>query len=109
MQVHFSQDFSILNFSVVLHYYCEKPGEAGQMPSRVRDRYRRLLEAVERFSLRAVLDRPAFFHFEYEGNDLWAKPIIGFEYDIPNLPGEPALATDFALICTAMNGLIAIR
>ena len=109
VQVHFSPDYKTMSFSVVLHYYSVRPGEPGQMPDRVRDRYRRLLESVERFSERALLDRPAFFHFDYKGNQLWAKPLIGFEYDIADLPGEPALLADFSLICIAMNGLIVVR
>lgn len=108
LQFHFSDDFSKVHMSMVLHYYVDRRSGAGKMPTAVANRFRRLLQHLQNYSPEAVPDGPAFHHWTYKTDRLWAKPIIGFEYATDELPGEQRLTDDLARLATALSGAVAI-
>lgn len=109
LQIHFSEDYRVVMLSVVLHYADVGSGSVVQMPTRAAHRFDRVLNHLQSFSERAVVDKAAFHYFEYRGRHYWSKPVITIEYDVHLLPPDQLLANDLARLSSALNGALAIR
>ena len=106
LQIHYSEGFRTVHFSIVLHYYSETESSGGEMPEPVAQRYNRLLERLRTYCSRTEVDGPAFHHWTYQGDELWARPLIGFEYTVENLPPDDTLTDDLAILASALNGAL---
>ena len=58
LQIHFSDDFAEVYFSMVLRYESHEPVHAAVMPDHIAERFRKLREHVEHISAQAELDPP---------------------------------------------------
>ena len=108
LQIHFSEDYKTVYFSTALHYYPPKSDKTGEMPPPVADRFSRLLQHLEHFSSKAIIDMPPFRHWRYKGDFLWSNPLISFKYQVASLPANEELCSDLELLANAMNGAMAI-
>ena len=108
LQIHFSEDYRRIYFSVVLHYYLPKSDRSGERPERVERRYTQLLEHLSSFSSSAAVDLPVFLHWEYGLDYLWSKPLISFVHEVESLPSDETLQAELTLLASALNGAMAI-
>lgn len=108
LQIHFSEDYRKIFFSVVLHYYLPKANRSGERPERVERRFTQLLEHLSSFSSSAAVDLPVFLHWEYGQDYLWSKPLISFVHEVESLPSDETLQAELTLLASALNGAMAI-
>ena len=104
LQIHFSDDFTRVYFSIVLQYNLHCSIIAAEMPPKVTQRYRKLLQHVEHVSPRAELDLPLFRHWNYKDTVLWGKPLMSFAYPVESLPDSEKLCLDIELLANIVNG-----
>ncbi|MFN3980642.1 MAG: phospholipase D-like domain-containing protein [Caldilinea sp.] len=108
LQIHYSDDFSEVYFSIVLQYGLPRSKNAAAMPVPVAERFRKLREHVEHFSAQAVLDRPVFLYFTYEDTIFWSKPLMTFVYALDSLPDDKVLCSTLERLAMVLNGAMAI-
>jgi hypothetical protein len=102
LQIHFSDDFTRVYFSIVLQYNLHSSIIAAEMPPRVAQRYRKLLQHVEHVSPRAELELPLFRHWNYKDTVLWGKPLLSFTYPLESLPDTTQMGSDQANYCNPL-------
>jgi HKD family nuclease len=108
LQVHFSDDFTRVYFSIVLQFNNNRSVTEAEMPSRVAQRYKKLLQHVEHLSLTAELDLPPFRHWNYKDEVLWGKPLITYSHPIESLPNDDSLCRQLEDLAKSANGMSAI-
>lgn len=108
LQIHFSEDYAEVYFSMVLRYELHRSIKSAKMPDRVGERFRKLLAHVEHISAQAKLDRPVFRHFVYKDEVIWSKPLMTFVYSLDSLPDDNTLCSTLERLATVLNGALAI-
>jgi HKD family nuclease len=104
LQIHFSQGYERVLFSVVLQYNLHRSVDADNMQPLTRERYQKLLGHLENASSRANLDSPVFRHWNYKDEVLWGKPLLSFEYQVGALPSNEHLVKDLEFLSGIVNG-----
>jgi len=102
-QIHFSNDYKEVFFSVVLQYNIEKTLKSGEMPSKVKARYEKLYRHAQDYAEKAVYGIPQFHHWNYKSYSLWGKPIISFQYKIDSLPDNQTLLENIESLTKFVN------
>ncbi len=108
LQIHFSDNFKNVFFSIVLQYNLYYSMSASEMPQEVTRRYQKILRIAEHASSRAEIDLPVFRHWKYKDEVLWSKPIMSFVYPVNSLPAGNQLCFDIEILAKIANGASAI-
>lgn len=108
LQIHFSDDFSEVCFSMVFQYELHRSIDAAVMPGQAPERFKKLREHVEHVSAQAVLDRPVFRYFTYKDKVAWSKPLMTFVYSLDSLPEDQLLCSTLERLAIVLNGAMAI-
>jgi len=108
LQIHFSDDFSEVYFSMVLQYGLPRSKDAAEMPVQAAERYKKLREHVEHISAQAVLDRPVFLYFTCYDRIFWSRPLMTFVYSLDSLPDDKVLFSTLERLAMILNGAMAI-
>jgi HKD family nuclease len=106
LQVHFSQDFSKVYFSLVLKYTVDISIKEGQMPQPVRQRYDRIFDNLKDYREDAKKGLACFKNWNYPGKvnvAAWSQPLLSYEYKIESLPPDGRLCFDLMSLATALN------
>jgi len=105
IQVHFSEDYSKVYFSLVLQFNLPPNNHSGDLPENVHDRYLLIYDYIGMRPKREDRNTPAFKHWEYRNKEtnevLWSKIILSYEYLLSTLPPDEDLLKDlYELIIT---------
>ncbi|MDF1862125.1 MAG: phospholipase D family protein [Verrucomicrobiales bacterium] len=110
LQIHFSEDYQIVSFSVVLMYNVPRSNNAGIMPDQVENRFRNVLRHIESYTSDAVVDEGAFLHWDYDKDQvLWSKPLLSYRFRLAELPKDETLCQKLSRLASALNGSLAIQ
>lgn len=105
LQVHFRDGYSKVCFSLVLQYTVDISSD-GQMPSRVRQRYDRIIAKLEGYKSDAARgkDLKCFKNWNYPKLKIsaWSQPLVLHEYDIKSLPSDERLCINLKSLATAL-------
>lgn len=107
VQIHFTDDFTRVFFSMVLQYRVAASAKGAMTPA-VAQRRQKLLEHVQHASDTAELDGKPFKIWTYKGTPFWGKPLLTFAYPVDKLPTEKELLTDLEFLVNEVNGATAI-
>ena len=110
LQIHFSADYSEVSVSVILQYNIPGSVKEGEMPDRVSERCRRLLDYLDGYSSSVTVNGEPFRHWVYnKDNHLWSKPLISKRYGVENLPADTVLRQNIELFARALNSALGIH
>lgn len=107
VQIHFTDDFTCVFFSMVLTYSVAASAK-GAMPPAVAQRHQKLLAHIQHAPETAQLDGKPFMTWIYKGTPLWGKPLLTFAYQVDKLPDDESLCTDLEFLVNVVNGATAI-
>lgn len=105
LQVHFSQDFSKVRFSLVLQYTLGISLKDGQMPKPVKQRFDRIFENLKDYRADVAKGLSYFKNWNYPGKvniAAWSQPLLSYEYDIESLPPDKELCINLESLATAL-------
>ncbi len=108
LQLHFTDDYQVVFFSVVLQYNLHRSIDAGEMPSAVAKRFEKLHQHVENYSSKGELDLSVFRHWNYKDTVLWGQPLLSFRYRVDALPEDEILLKDLEFLANVVNGASAV-
>ena len=108
LQIHFSEEYREVHFSMTLLYNLHHSIAGSQMPDLVDERLKKLLDHLAQYSSEAQMNLPIFRHWRYKDHFLWSKPVMTFSYSISALPDDETLYADLICLAVALNDALAI-
>jgi hypothetical protein len=108
LQIHFTEDFTEVFFSIVILYNLHRSIDSKEMPDQVAQRFKKLLEHLEYSSTQAKMDGPVFRHWNYKNDVLWSKPVMTFAYPLDSLPDDKILYADLCCLSNLLIGALVI-